>query len=337
MLAALRRRLAHAVRPFRQASRTSRALILVGAAVTALIVLTAVVGPALTPYDATQYREVAGDATSEQLPRLAEPSAEHPMGTTRDRFDVLARVVGGARLALVVVLLSTLLATAVGVPLGLLSGYRGGRGDRLLVTAMDAIYVFPPLLLAIVTAFMLQGYVQRGVTAAIAAIGIVYIPQYYRVVRNHTMSVKQEPYVEAARSLGAGPASIVSRYVFSNVVHSVPVIFTLNAADAILTLAALGFLGYGVQPPTPEWGYDISQAQVDITAGVWWTALWPGVAIVVLVTALTLVGEGLNDVMNPLLRARGVAGTKLTGTSTGPAASGPQEPGAAAQTEGAQS
>lgn len=336
MLAALRRRLAHAARPFRQASRTSRALILVGAAVTALIVLTAVVGPALTPYEATQYREVAGDTTSEQLPRLAEPSAEHPMGTTRDRFDVLARVVGGARLALVVVLLSTLLATAVGVPLGLLSGYRGGRGDRLLVTTMDAIYVFPPLLLAIVTAFMLQGYVQRGVTAAIAAIGIVYIPQYYRVVRNHTMSVKQEPYVEAARSLGAGPASIVSRYVFSNVVHSVPVIFTLNAADAILTLAALGFLGYGVQPPTPEWGYDISQAQVDITAGVWWTALWPGVAIVVLVTALTLVGEGLNDVMNPLLRARGVAGAKLTGGSAG-SASGQQKPSASAEPERAQS
>lgn len=336
MLAALRRRLTHAARPFRQASRTSRALILVGTVVTVLIVLTAVVGPALTPYDATQYREVAGDTASEQLPRLAEPSAEHPMGTTRDRFDVLARVVGGARLALVVVLLSTLLATAVGVPLGLLSGYRGGRGDRLLVTAMDAVYVFPPLLLAIVTAFMLQGYVERGVTAAIAAIGIVYIPQYYRVVRNHTMSVKQEPYVEAARSLGAGPASIVSRYVFSNVVHSVPVIFTLNAADAILTLAALGFLGYGVQPPTPEWGYDISQAQVDITAGVWWTALWPGVAIVVLVTALTLVGEGLNDVMNPLLRARGVAGTKLTGASAGPATSGQQEPSAAAETERAQ-
>jgi hypothetical protein len=94
-------------------------------------------------------------------------------------------------------------------------------------------------------------------------------------------------------------------------VQSVPVIFTLNAADAVLTLASLGFLGYGVQPPTPEWGHDISQAIIDITAGVWWTAMWPGLAIVLLVTGLTLVGEGLNDVLNPLLRARGMAGRKI--------------------------
>jgi ABC-type dipeptide/oligopeptide/nickel transport system permease subunit len=315
----LRLRLAHAYKPFRQASPTARVLVFAGVAITLFFVLVALVGPLVYQYDGTQYRQIAGDNTSPQLDRLAAPSGEHPMGTTRDRYDVLARVIGGARLALAVVFASTLLAMFVGVPLGLLSGYRGGRLDRLLVTMMDAIYVFPPLLMAIIVAFLLQAYLRPGVPSAAAAVGVVYIPQYFRVVRNHTLAVKQEPFVEAARSLGARQPTVVFRYVFFNVIQSVPVIFTLNAADAVLTLASLGFLGYGVQPPTPEWGFDISQAIIDITAGVWWTAMWPGIAIVVLVTGLTLVGEGLNDVINPLLRARGLSGAKL-GTTIATAA-----------------
>jgi oligopeptide/dipeptide ABC transporter ATP-binding protein len=306
-----RLRLRHVAKPFRQATGTAKALIVVGAAITLLFVVVALAGPALSPFEPTQYRQEVGDGAFEQIPRLADPSAQHPMGTNRDSFDVLARVIGGARVALAVVLISTVVALGVGVPLGLLSGYRGGRLDRALVTAMDAIYIFPPLLLAIVVAFLLQAYLRPGVASAAAAVGIVYIPQYFRVVRNHTLSVKEEPFVEAAKSLGAPERTVITRYVFFNVVQSVPVIFTLNAADAVLTLASLGFLGYGVPPPAPEWGYDISQAIPDITSGIWWTAMWPGLAIVALVTGLTLVGEGLNDVVNPLLRARGMSGAKL--------------------------
>jgi len=313
----LRIRLAHAWRPFRAASRTARVLVFAGVGITLLFVLVATVGAELYQYDGIQYREVHEDNTSPQLERLAPPSTDHPLGTTRDRYDVLARVIGGARVALAVVFVSTLLAMLVGVPLGLLSGYRGGRLDRVLVTIMDAIYVFPPLLMAIIVAFLLQAYFRPGVPAAAAAVGVVYIPQYFRVVRNHTLSVKEEPFVEAARSLGARGSTIMFRYVFFNVVQSVPVIFTLNAADAVLTLASLGFLGYGVPPPTPEWGQDISLATIDITSGVWWTTMYPGLAIVALVTGLTLVGEGLNDVVNPLLRARGLSGSKL-GTPTAP-------------------
>jgi len=307
----LRVRLEHAARPFRQASRTARVLVVVGLLITLVFTLAAFVGPEFYEYDGIQYRVEQADGSYEQLPRLAPPSSEHLLGTTRDRYDVFARILDGGRLALAVVLFSTLIAMLIGVPLGLLSGYRGGKLDRALVTVMDALYVFPPLLLAIIVAFLLQAYLAQGVPSAAAAVGVVYIPQYFRVVRNHTLSVKQEPYVEAARSLGAKQHTIISRYVAFNVIQSVPVIFTLNAADAVLTLASLGFLGLGVQPPTPEWGYDISQAVIDITSGVWWTALWPGLAIVTLVTALTLVGEGLNDVINPLLRARGMSGAKL--------------------------
>src|SRR5699024_12614435 len=120
-------------------------------------------------------------------------------------------------------------------------------------------------------------------------ISVVYIPQYYRVVRNHTFSVKGEAFVEAAQSFGAKKRTILGRYVFFNVVQTVPVILTLNAADSILVLASLGFLGYGVPYPTAEWGLDISQAVNDVSDGIRWTAFWPGTAIVLLVTAQTLV------------------------------------------------
>jgi ABC-type dipeptide/oligopeptide/nickel transport system permease subunit len=325
----LRLRLRHASRPFEQASRTARVLVTVGLVVTLLFGVVAFLGPQFYEYDGRQYRVEQADGSFEQLPRLAPPSSEHPLGTTRDRYDVLARIIHGGRLALAVVLFSTLIAMFIGVPLGLISGYRGGKLDRVLVTVMDAIYVFPPLLLAIIVAFLLQAYFAPGVPSAAAAVGVVYIPQYFRVVRNHTLSVKQEPYVEAARSLGAKERSVITRYVLFNVVQSVPVIFTLNAADAVLTLASLGFLGYGVQAPTPEWGYDISQAVQDVTSGVWWTTLYPGFAIVTLVAALTLLGEGLNDVINPLLRARGAAGAKLDDAPAVPG--GDPIPGAVAE------
>lgn len=307
----LRTRLAHLWRPVREASGVSRGLIFTGVAILVVFLLVAFLGPMLYPYEGTQYRTEVAPGQFEPFPALSPPSAEHPFGTTKDQFDVLARIIEGAQLAFAVMAIAVSVAMVVGVLAGLISGYRGGRSDRVLVTAMDAVYAFPSLVLAIIVSFILAAYITPGVPSAAAAVGLVYIPQYFRVVRNHTLSVKQEPFVEAARSFGAKNRTILGRYVFFNVVQTVPVILTLNAADAILVLASLGFLGYGVQPPQPEWGYDISQAVNDVSAGIWWTALFPGLAIVLLVTALTLVGEGLNDVINPLLRARGKAGKKL--------------------------
>ncbi|GAB3672572.1 dipeptide/oligopeptide/nickel ABC transporter permease/ATP-binding protein [Salinisphaera aquimarina] len=307
----LRTRLSHFWRPFRQASRTSRLLIFLGLAIVVFFAVVALIGPSLYGIGATEYRLETAPGQFQSIPRLAPPSDAYPLGTTRDGFDVMARIIGGAKLALLVMLLAVSIAMLVGVTVGLASGYRGGPVDRTLVTVMDAIYAFPPLVLAIIISFILAAYISPGVFSAAAAVGVVYIPQYFRVVRNQTLAIKQESFVEAARSLGARDSIILGRYVFFNVVHTVPVILTLNAADAILTLAALGFLGYGVQPPTPEWGYDISQAITDVSAGIWWTAFWPGLAIVLLVTGLTLIGEGLNDVINPLLRSRGTSGPRM--------------------------
>ncbi|MFA5785388.1 MAG: ABC transporter permease [Actinomycetota bacterium] len=322
--------LRRALNPVREARGWSAVAIWLGVALTLLFVVLAIFAPFIAPYGPTQYQGIPGDAP---------PSAAHIMGTTKLGYDVFSRVVYGARYALLVVLLATVVAMGIGVPTGLISGYTGGKLDRVLVMLMDAIYAFPGLLLAIVIAFVARqrlasvlhlGVVATGLVGAALAISVIYVPQYYRVVRNHVISVKEEPYVEAARALGARPWTVIRRYIFVNVVQSVPVIFTLNAADAILTLAGLGFLGYGLHPPTPEWGWDLSKAIGAATSGIWWQALYPGLAITLLCTGLTLLGEGLNDVVNPLLRSRGAAagpaavpsampevGAKPTKTGTG--------------------
>lgn len=319
----LRVRIEHALRPWRRANPMARWLVVVGLVITGVFVFMALFPDVVAPYGEEQYQYVVGGTEDpqqlegqrcnttldcEQIPRRVEPSDGFPFGTTSARLDVFSRVVHGSQVAVAIVVFATALAMGIGVPLGLFSGYRGGRIDRVLVTLMDAVYVIPPLILAIIVAFVLQAYVNPGLASAAVAVGVVYIPQYYRVIRNHTLSVKEEPFVEAARSMGAKPRTIVGRYVFFNVVQSVPVIFTLNAADAVLTLAALGFLGYGVPFPQAEWGLDVSRALSDVVSGFWWTAFFPGLAIMLLVTGLTLVGEGLNDIVNPLLRVKGFKG-----------------------------
>jgi oligopeptide/dipeptide ABC transporter ATP-binding protein len=282
---------------WRAAGTTSRRLLIAGAVITGAFALIALLAPLLAPYG-----QAAHDA-----PQLARPSLDHIFGTTNLRFDVLSRVIYGARLAFEVVLASTGFALVIGVPLGLVSGYSGGRLDRALVLVMDALYAFPSLLLAIVAAFALQRWVGPGVPAAALSISVIYIPQYFRVVRNHTLSVREEAFVDAARAMGAPKRVIITRYVAANVLQSVPVIFTVNAADAVLTLAALGFLGYGVPLRTAEWGFDIGNAISDVGTGAWWTSLFPGLAIVSLVTGMSLLGEGINDILNPRLRAAGMS------------------------------
>lgn len=226
------------------------------------------------------------------------PSLEHWFGTTRQGYDVFSRTLFGTQAALKVVLLATALSVIVGVPLGMVSGYVGGRLDRVMLFFMDAIYTLPGLLLSVTLAFV----VGRGVINAAIALSIAYVPQYYRVVRNHTVSVKTELFIEAAQAMGASTWVVLSRYLFLNVIQSVPVLFTLNAADAVLILGGLGFLGLGLPDQTPEWGQDMRQALDALPTGIWWTAFFPGLALTTLVTGLSLLGEGLNEFVNPLLR-----------------------------------
>lgn len=286
--------------PYRRSTGAARGMMIAGTVLTGIVILVALLAPLLTPYE---FNQVSADG--ERFPKQGAPSDAHPWGTNVRTNDVLARVVYGAQTELKVVALSLLLTLIIGVVLGLISGFVGGWLDRVLVLIMDALFAFPYLLLAIVIAFLLSDKLGGGVVTAATAITVVYIPQYFRVVRNSTVSAKEATYVEAARAIGASPATVMVRYLFTNVIQSVPVIATLNAADAILTLAGLGFLGYGIEAEQgAEWGYELNRAIDDVQAGIWWTGLFPGLAIVVLVMGLTFVGEGLNETLNPTLRVR---------------------------------
>ncbi len=291
---------ARATKPIREAHGIARAMLWSGVVITLFFVVLALFAPWISPYHFNQYK-----SNGVRFPQLAHPSAKHWMGTTVQSSDVMSRVIYGAQTELKVVVIALVMALVIGVPLGLLSGYFGGPLDRALVLLMDALFAFPYLLIAIVIAFLLSNTIGQGVLTAAIAITAAYVPLYFRVVRNHVISVREEPYVDAARALGAKPRTVIRKYVFFNVVQNVPPIATLNAADAILLLAALGFLGYGIQPSDgAEWGYDINRAVSDASSGIWWTALFPGLAIVLLVTGLTLLGEGLNETLNPVLRRR---------------------------------
>jgi len=224
-------------------------------------------------------------------PIYAPPSVQHWCGTDRLGRDVCSRTLAGSGVALQVVAVALVSALVIGVPLGMVSGYLGGWLDRVLVLLMDTLYTLPVLLLSVVLAFLLG----KGLPNAAAALCVVYVPQYFRVVRNQTAQVKAELFVEAARSLGAGPIWILRRYLFRNVITSVPVLLTLNAADAVLVLGGLGFLGLGLPETVPEWGSDLQQALSALPTGIWWTALYPGVAMFVLVLGLSFLGEGLES------------------------------------------
>jgi peptide/nickel transport system permease protein len=265
----------------------------VGVVITLMFVLVALFAPLMQSWGRLQ-------DPMESLANIPHqpPSAQHWFGTSRQGYDIFSRTLFGSRAALQVVVLATAMSVIVSVPLGMLSGYLGGWVDKGLLFFMDTLYTLPGLLLSVTLAFVAG----RGVLNAAIALSIAYVPQYYRVVRNHTVSVKTELFVEAAQAMGASTWRVLSRYLFFNVIQSVPVLFTLNAADAALMLGSLGFLGLGLPDQTPEWGLDLRQALDALPTGIWWTALFPGLALTLLVVGMSLLGEGLNEFVNPLLR-----------------------------------
>lgn len=280
---------------FSQSPNLSMQLMMVGIVITIFFILIAILAPTFQAWGWLQ------DPMASLINPLHEPpGGKYWFGTNRQGYDVFSRTIFGSQAALQVVILATILSLIIGVPLGLVSGYLGGRLDRVLLFLMDTIYTLPGLLLSVTLAFV----VGRGVWNAAIALSISYIPQYYRVVRNHTTSVKNELFIEAAQAMGASTERVLSRYLFLNVIQSVPVLFTLNAADAILTLGSLGFLGLGLPEQTPEWGQDLRQALDALPTGIWWTALFPGLAMTLLVVGLSLLGEGLSEVINPRWRSK---------------------------------
>jgi peptide/nickel transport system permease protein len=221
----------------------------------------------------------------------------YPLGTDNLGRDIVSRLIWGARTVLGVAITSALLSSSIGITLGLLSGFVGGALDRVLSLVMDSLYAFPGLLLAIAMATMLG----PGLLNVAVAISVIYIPTFFRVVRGQVLSVKEELYVEAAYSLGAKSWEILTRYIFPNVVASVVVVFSLNIADAILTEAGLSFIGLGLPPDVPDWGYDLSKGHQFIVAGRWWMITFPGILITLVAVGFSLLGEGLSEILNPRL------------------------------------
>lgn len=218
------------------------------------------------------------------------------LGTNSIGQDVLSRIIHGTRIALLVAFSAAVFALLIGVPLGLMAGFWTGRLERTLTLVMDSLYSFPGLILAIAISAVLG----PGIFNIILAIATLYVPTYYRITRGQTLAIKESLFVEAARSLGARPFSILFRYILPNVVPSLVVIFSVNVADAILTEAGLAFLGLGLPPDTPDWGIDLAQGQ-DFMRQAWWLITFPGVMITLVTLAFSMLGESLSEILNPRL------------------------------------
>jgi peptide/nickel transport system permease protein len=253
--------------------------------------------------ESTEFSSVASKYPAlSQVETLAggtQTSGGFLLGTNDIGQDVWSRILWGTRVALLIGFSSSIVALALGVPLGLLAGFIGGVPDRLMSLLMDSMYAFPGLILAIAITAVLG----PSVLNVIVAIAVLYIPTYYRIVRGQTLSVKEEVYVEAARSIGARSREILQRYIFPNVIPSVAIIFSVNVADAILTGAGLSFLGLGLPPTIADWGIDLARGQRFIQTA-WWMITFPGLTILLVVLAFTLMGEGLTEIFNPKLRER---------------------------------
>lgn len=291
------------VHQVRQSVGLQRGMLVAGLAIVAIFILTAIFAPVLAPYGFSQLTDAKGNFGAQN-----PPSGAHLLGTTVGGYDVLSRVIWGSQTALFVIVVAIILSIFAGVLLGVVSGYLGGWLDRVLVVICDAVYAFPTLLLAIVMSIVISGGRSNligGVFAAAISITVVFIPQYFRVIRAETVRIKAEAFVESAKVLGASSARIMFRHILRNATRTLPLIFTLNASEAILTLAGLGFLGFGIEPTSAaEWGYDLNKSISDVTSGIWWTSVFPGLAIVLAVLGMTLVGESLNDLADPRLRTR---------------------------------
>lgn len=275
----------------RRLRRSTTALI--GLVIVVALLLVAAFADALAPQS---------PIVSNQSETFRVPSWEHPLGTDQLGRDMLSRVIHGSRISLLVGLSSVLLALFVGVPVGMLAGFYGGRVDAVVMRVMDLILAFPIYLLAIIIMVIFTptaGLI--GTIKVVGAIAIVRIPIYARLVRGSVLSIKEKEYVEACRALGVRDPWILLRHVLPNCLAPIIVTTTLGIATAIIVEATLSFLGLGTQPPTASWGWDLKANVAFIQANPW-LSIFPGLAIFVTVLGFNLFGDGLRDALDPRLK-----------------------------------
>ncbi len=254
-----------------------------------LLVLVAFIAPWIAPFDAENYFD---------YDRLNEgPSWMHLFGVDSLGRDIFSRVVAGTRVSLIAGFFSVIIGAAIGTLLGLLAGYYEGWWDRVIMRICDVLFAFPGILLAIAVVAIMGS----GMSNVIVAVAIFSIPAFARLVRGNTLVLKQQAYIESARSIGASDRTIIMRHILPGTVSSIVVYFTMRIGTSIITAASLSFLGLGAQPPTPEWGAMLNEARADMVIAPH-VAIFPSLAIFLTVLAFNLLGDGLRDALDPRLK-----------------------------------
>jgi peptide/nickel transport system permease protein len=266
---------------------SGRGLIIVGLVIIVSVIAMSLLAPYLTEVNPVY---------STGQPNSA-PSSQHMLGTDLYGRDMFSRIVWGGRFLLVVGLLAVVICMAVGVPLGLAASYTGGVVGRVVTLIMDSVYAFPSLVFSLLIVLVFGSNVFNYALA----IAVVYIPSYYRVVRSQTLAIKELPYVDAARSVGAGYLSVIRKYIWPNVIPSVIVVATINFADAILITAGLDFIGVG-DLTKPDWGVDLYYGRTTLLSGAWWTIAFSGAMILLTALGFSLISEGYSERTNPKLK-----------------------------------
>ncbi|SEC95224.1 peptide/nickel transport system permease protein [Rhizobiales bacterium GAS188] len=279
--------LAVAVKATLRAFNTNKAS-WIGLSIFLAVVLAAILAPLIAPYDPLE---------QDVLYRLKPPTAEHLLGTDYYGRDTLSRLLYGARISLVIGVVSTLIAMAAGTVIGMLAGWRGGRFDTAIMQVMDMLLAFPSLILGLIIVAMLG----PSIGNIIAAIALTSVPPFARIARAPTIAVKGRDFVEACRSLGFSDTRILSVHILPNILPEILVMGSLWLANSIRTEASLAFIGLGLKPPTATWGGMIREGFENILDSAW-LAIAPGLAILIVVFALNLLGDGLRDAVDPKLK-----------------------------------
>ena len=265
-----------------------RKVAVLGLIIVLLYILVAIFAPVLAPYDPVE-QELAN--------MLQTPNAEHLLGTDEVGRDILSRIIYGARISMKVGFYAVGVAFILGVPLGIFAGFYGGKVDMLIMRAMDVLLAFPGILLSIVFVSVLG----PNLNNAILSVGIYTVPNFARLARSETLTLRSSEFVEAARAMGASNIRIIFSHILINLVSPLIVMGTLSFGTSIITTAGMGFLGIGAQPPTPEWGAMLSSGRQYLLVAPHVTT-YTGLAILFLVLGLNLLGDGLRDVLDPKMK-----------------------------------
>lgn len=263
---------------------------IVGLVILTLIIFLAIFADVLFDYETLVVKQSAAL-------RLKPPSAEHWLGTDEVGRDILARIVHGARISLPVAFVTIAIATVVGGLLGAVAGYGSRRVDNIIMRIMDVFLAIPSILLSIA----LVAALGTSMTNMMLAISISNIPPFARIVRSAVLSIKNEEYIEAARAIGASDKRIILQHILPNCLAPIIVQATLSIAGSILAIASLSFIGLGISPPTPEWGSMLSTGR-QYFRSAWWVCAFPGIAIMLTILSLNLLGDGLRDALDPKLK-----------------------------------